>query len=531
MREILELAFIYLWMVIHHRWIALVSAMVFAVSGWIAIGFIPDRYEVETRVYFDTKTILKPLLEGLAVDNAIREQSAQLVRRTLFTRANLQKVISDADLDINITDDSGMERLIDKLGDDISIRTVDIPGVRSEQSNLYSIVYLHSDPSVAKKVVESILNIFVESILGSNRKDSDKAENFLDKQIEEYSKNLEQAEERLKLFKQENAGMMPDDGSSYFSRLNGLKMNLESATLELNESYKEREALKKQIQGLLDMAAGSDNAGAPLLSDPIDSRIEKMELKLDELLLQYTEKHPDVVSTRAALKELEKQKSRQGPQDRDTTDSRKSNIVNSGLYQDLNVLLGKKEANIAALQTRVEEFNRRITEMNTLLGAIPEVEAELTRLNRDYEITTTTYNQLVSRRGSAELSRDAEQSANESQFNIVEPPIIPLNPVSPNRIALISMALFLSVVGGIGCALLFEQSRPTFYTRKQIEEEMDLPILGSVSMVWSHEDLKRRRIGMVSYAMLSILFISMYTLVLINKDTIAIFSRYITLFG
>ena len=534
MRDFLELAFAYLWMIIHHRWIALLGAILLAACGWIGVGFIPDLYEVETRVYFDTKSVLKPLLEGLAVDNAIREQSAQLVRRTLFTRANLQKVITDSDLDINVTDDKGMERLLEKLRDRINIQTVDIPGLRSEQSNLYRIVYRHNDPAIAKKVVESILNIFVETILGSSRKDSDKAESFLDKQIKEYAKSLETAEERLKLFKQENAGMMPNEGSTYYSRLSGLKSSLDSATLELDEKQNERAALQRQIQNFLDLADDGSGAATPMIQDPLDARIGTLQAKLDELLLQYTERHPDVVSTRAALDELRRQKETQQnvvPGSVDQNDGRRANVVNSGLYQDLNVLLGGKEAEIAALQTRVAEYNRRIDDMNKLLTAIPEVEAELTRLNRDYDITRQTYNELVARRASAQLSRDAEQTSNETQFNIIEPPIAPVTPVSPDRIRYITLALFAGLLGGIGCAVLYEQLRPTFYTRKQIEEEMDLPVLGSVSMSWSPADIRKKRLEMLSYALVGVVFIGLYVMVIINRETIAMMSRLVIVSG
>lgn len=527
MREFLELAFTYLWMVIHHRWTALLSAIVLTVCGWIGIGFIPDVFEVETRVYFDTKTVLKPLLEGLAVENAMREESAQLVRRTLLTRANMLKVITDADLDINVTEDKEMNRLIEKLQENIVIKTVDIPGMRAEQSNLYSIIYRHNNPAIAKKVVESILNIFVETILGSSRKDSDKAESFLDKQIEEYAANLEMAEERLKLFKQEHAGAMPEEGSTYYTRLNAQKANLDAATLELSEKHNERAALQKQIQNFLATAEGGSGE-SPLIEDPLDSRIASLQARLDELLLQYTERHPDVTSTGAALEELKRQKREQRQDDTSEIPDRRARVVDSGLYQDLNVLLGEKEAEIAALQTRVGEYNRRIEEMNKLLSTIPEVEAELTRLNRDYDITRQTYNELVSRRASAQLSREAEQTANETQFNIIEPPIIPLTPVSPDRFRLITAVLFLGIVGGVGCAVMFEQFRPTFYTIKQFEDGMSLPVLGSVSMSWVREDLRKRQLGMITYVTVSIALIGLYVLVMLNKDSMALLSRFVT---
>jgi ascorbate-specific PTS system EIIC-type component UlaA len=93
---------------------------------------------------------------------------------------------------------------------------------------------------------------------------------------------------------------------------------------------------------------------------------------------------------------------------------------------------------------------------------------------------------------------------------------------------LITAVLFLGIMGGVGCAVMFEQFRPTFYTIKQIEEGMSIPVLGSVSMSWAREDLKQRRLGMVTYVIMSIALIGMYVLVMLNKDSMALLSRFVT---
>ena len=183
------------------------------------------------------------------------------------------------------------------------------------------------------------------------------------------------------------------------------------------------------------------------------------------------------------------------------------------------VIKSQTESEIAAIKTRVDEYEKRIKEMDSMVTAIPEVEAELAKLNRGYKITKETYDQLVQRRSSAQISRDAEQTADESQFNIIEPPTIPLNPISPNRFILISAALFFGVFSGVGLAILLEQIKPTFYTRGQIEEVFNKPVLGSVSMFWSEKELIRRRREIIIFSFITLLFISSYIFVLIiNKD-------------
>lgn len=518
MRELFENIYTYLWIVIHHRWIVLFGGITISVIGWVYVGLIPDKYEVGAKVFFDTRSILKPILKGLAIDNDVREQSAMVVRKTFLTRANLTKIIDQTDLGLGVTGPREMELLLGNLKRDINIKTVEITRRRHGGSNIYRINYKHNDPKIAKRVVESLLNIFVETILGTNRRDSDKAEKFLDTQIKGYAGKLEQAEERLKLFKQENAGMMPSEGANYFSRLNILKSKLEDAKLQLNEKINQSDVLKRQIKNLVDKSSEYSNQALQMIPDPLDTRIENLQSKLDELLLQYTDRHPDVISTRAALTELSWQKKEQAGNKSSKGNAGNNNIRNSKLYQDLSVMQSEAEAEIAAIRTRVDEYNKRVTNMNTLVGAIPEVEAELKRLNRDYVIVKDTYGKLVQRKVSAQISRDAEQTANESQFNIIEPPIMPLNPISPNRVLLTTFAFMFGIVGGIGIAILIEQIRPAFYTRKQIEETLNLPVLGSVSMFRSDKELVRLRREIAAYGLLSILFLCSYIVILVNQN-------------
>jgi polysaccharide chain length determinant protein (PEP-CTERM system associated) len=154
------------------RWAGLGVAWLVAVVGAGVLFKMPDKYEASARVYVDTQSILKPLMSGLAVQPNV-DQQVGILSRTLISRPNIEKLIRMADLDLQIESPKQREQLIDDL-----IKTVQIRS--SGRENLYTIAYRDTNRNEAKRVVQSLLSIFVESSLGDQRKGSDAARRFIE---------------------------------------------------------------------------------------------------------------------------------------------------------------------------------------------------------------------------------------------------------------------------------------------------------------------------------------------------------------
>src|SRR5215831_14977535 len=149
----------------HRRWIGLATAWVVAVLALTVAYRFPERYEASGRIYLDTETLLKPLLAGLAIQPNL-DQQVSLMSRTLISRPNVEKLVRMADLDLRIKSAGDREDLIDSV-----MKAVKLEGANTA-TNLYILSYRDRDPEQAKKVVQSLLNIFVESSLGDKRQDS-----------------------------------------------------------------------------------------------------------------------------------------------------------------------------------------------------------------------------------------------------------------------------------------------------------------------------------------------------------------------
>ena len=139
------------------RWPGLVVAWIVAVIGVVAVFRIPDQYEAAARIYVDTDSILKPLMSGLAVQPNI-EQQIGMLSRTLLSRPNIERLVRMADLDLKSQSKGEQDALVDRLMKSIEIRTTG--GI-----NLYSLAYRESEQDKAKRVIQVLVSIFVESSL------------------------------------------------------------------------------------------------------------------------------------------------------------------------------------------------------------------------------------------------------------------------------------------------------------------------------------------------------------------------------
>ncbi|MFZ1495077.1 MAG: GNVR domain-containing protein, partial [Candidatus Competibacter denitrificans] len=132
---------------------------------------------------------------------------------------------------------------------------------------------------------------------------------------------------------------------------------------------------------------------------------------------------------------------------------------------------------------------------------LPQVEAELASLNRDYEINRKKYDELISRRESLRLSEQAEQSKQDVRYRVVEPPRVPPIPSGPKRLLLMSLVLGAGLGAGVGLALLLSQVWPIFDSRRSLMQITTIPVLGSVGVVLSPLALRREHRMVAVYAL------------------------------
>jgi polysaccharide chain length determinant protein (PEP-CTERM system associated) len=472
----------------HRRWIGLAAAWIAAIVGVAVVYRIPERYEASARVYVDTESLLKPLLAGLAIQPNLDQQVA-LMSRTLISRPNVEKLVRMADLDLRVKTQTERDDLIDDV-----IKMIGLTG--NVQSNLYLISFRDPNPEQARKVVQSLLGIFVESSLGDKKQDTQTAVKFLDDQVKRYEETLQAAENRLKEFKLKYIGVADREGPDFYARMTQLRNDIENAKLEAQSAEQARDSYKKELAGesptlLLDEPGSASGIAMP----EIDARIAALKKELDEQRRKYTDQHPDVTATRRLIEQLEEQRKDEIAARRKaaSTDTKAiAPLDRNPVFQQLRLSLAEAEANVASSRAKLAAYQNQYSALKTQARLVPQVEAEFAQLNRDYDVQKKTYETLLARRDSATMGKDVQDSGG-TRFRVIDPPRVSPEPVAPRRIWLLVGAFIAALGAGFAASLVASQISPIFHDMRALREVSKRPILGIVSLLPSEHLQKRRR--------------------------------------
>ena len=471
----------------HRRWIGLGVAWLVGIVGAIVVFNIPDRYEATARIYVDTQSVLKPLMSGLAIQPNV-DQQVNMLARTLISRPNVEKLIRTTDMDLLASNQKEKERLVDRLITDINLS--------GGRENLYSVSYRDVDPERARRLVQGFISMFVESGLGDKRRDSESARRFIDEQIKGYESRLVEAENRMKDFRLANLGMLGGGKSDdYIARVSALSEELNRLNLELRASEQSRDALKQQLEGEVPiMIPDSPSTAASSVTPQLDHRIEAQRTQLDDLLRRYTDQHPDVITSRRLIENLEAERKQEiAAKQKAMKEQAKTGPATNPVFQQIKIAISEAEANIAALRGRVAETKARADRLKGAAVRVPELEAEMAQMNRDYEVLRRNYEQLVTRREQASIGQDVEVAGAGAEFRLIDPPRASPKPVFPDRMALVPLVLFLAVGAGLLVSFAVAQILPTVSDTRALRQIGNRPVLGTVSMLISGPMLRRRR--------------------------------------
>lgn len=465
-----------------HKWIALAACWIVCLLGWSAVMMMPRRYESDARAYVDVNGLLTPLLKGLVVDTS-SNQNTDYVRQTLLSRPNLEQVIHLAALDTGLN-----QAQKDALIANLSTAVV----VKAQGKNLFTISYINGVPVVAKNVVDSLLTIFAEKAASSNRVEMERAHKFLDDQIAAYEEQLRAAEQRRADFRKKYADYLADPISGQ-PKLQALQAQMQQARLAYDQAVVMRDSLKAQLKAVPQYRSAQASQGVgpdgKVVGNSPAARLIQAKAALDALRLKFTDKHPDVIAAQKEVDDLQRQATAasvaaaaataasgttQAPAD--------GTEIANPTYDQIRLKIVDAETTLPAAKQRLDQASAEFQKAKVMMADVPDIDAKAKDIDRDYEVMKKNHDELVARRESANLSQAADDQADRTQFRIVDPPQVPLNPSFPNLPLMFSLVLLVGIGAGVSLPIAVEMVRATFSSAVRLRS-LGLPVIGSVTYV------------------------------------------------
>jgi polysaccharide chain length determinant protein (PEP-CTERM system associated) len=305
---------------------------------------------------------------------------------------------------------------------------------------------------------------------------------------------------------------VPTEQGGYFAQLQNEIDAAKTAESQLAVAISRRDELTRQLHGDLAISAAGSSApavagqGATAGGDTL-SRIQETQAKLDELLLRFTDKHPDVISTRATLAALQQRRAQELASLRrgDASAIATSGAGNNPVYQSIELELNKVNVEIASLQRESEQHAKAVAELRKNANTAPQVEAEYQQLTRDYAVNKAEYTALLESYQKAHLGEQAD-SAGSVRFEVILPPAAAMAPVWPKRTRWLAGIWLVALIVGAGVAYGLHTLRPVVISEAGMKEITRFPVLGVVTVAFPSRErfLFRRRLWRFSTAALGL---------------------------
>ena len=474
------------------RWMALLAALAVAVVGWLGVFALPDRYEAQAQVLVDTRTALKPVLQGLATNQDVNVQ-LNYVRQALLAAPQLGQLARETGvMPATGLGPADQQDLLDALQKRIDLSVERTPDQAAGDSGpnaastTFGITYQDVDRARALRLVRMLLNALINETLGGSQQGSERAQQFLKVQIADYEERLQAAENRLAAFKSQHLGVLPTEQGGYFDQLQHENQAIEDVKTKLLVAQSQRRELRAELRGDAAVVSTTDATGViasngAMMGGDTLSQIEQVQAHLNQLLLKYTDKYPDVVAARQQLAALKRRRAaeiaalRRGDVDAAALSGASANPI----YQSIQLALNKVNVNIADLSTELDQHQQKAQELQQLLDKTPQLEAQYAQLSRDYDINKKQYAALLASYDKARLGEQAG-NAGAVRFEVVQPPVVSYAPVWPQRTKLLAVVLILALGAGGALAYAFNQLRPVVGSPAALHKLTGIPVVAVV---------------------------------------------------
>jgi len=527
----------YVAILMRRRWQFLLPVLVLFVVAVLAAFLWPPTYQSSSTILIEEPDVPRDLVSSTVTSYA--DQRLQVITQRVMTTQNLIGIINKFSLYAKAREREPINLIVQDMREEIeldllSADVVDPRSGRPTQATIaFTLTFRDRQPATAQRVLNELVSLYLSENLRTRREQAAETTEFLTSEVAKLGASVDRLESELAEFKRENAGRLPEQSALNLQLLDRTEremieirrqiqslderqiyLDAELAQINPYDSYlvdgqrvlspaERLRALQTQfisLQGIYgpkhpDVVKLSREIEALKLetgarADPAELALQ-LDAKRTELAIareRYSDGHPDVVrlqrqitATQAALTAAESAPAL------DVAKARPDNPAYIQLQAQLEVVNSERNAlatQRVALKAKSEDFEERIL-------AAPQIEQAYRLLQRDYEDTIASYREVRAKETAAQLGQALETERKSERFSLIEPPDLPVEPVQPNRLAILVLGFVFSIAAGVGSVALFENLDQAVYGPKQLAGITGALPLVTVPHIKNRSDTRR----------------------------------------
>jgi polysaccharide chain length determinant protein (PEP-CTERM system associated) len=439
-----------------------------ALATAFVVTLLPNRYTSQA-----TLVVTQPMVSARYVEPGTTTPVSDAVNamtREVLSRTRLLGITDEVGLYEKERERLAPEVLVERMLEDIKIVPLDAGS--NGNFTAFQISFVGDDPLIAQRVTSRLTSFFIEENLKRQGSQAESTANFLNEELDDARKKLEEREARLQSFKVDNLGELPEQQQVNMASLMDARSQLQSTLRELGRAERERTSLDAQLRGIL----------ARLQSERLD------------MLSRFTARHPEILKKDDQIAKAQAWLGRLLSGAR-MEDSESGVAPDDPAFAQLERELQSNAEEIVALSEDEKRLRAEAAQFQRRLNLVPVRDQELAEIQRDYELFKKNYDELLAKQLESQLTINLEERQQGRQFRVVDPPTLPVMPSSPERLKLSFNGVAAGLLLGLALAFYRNSSDSSFYSEKDLSDSFSAPLVLSVPLLLTPAEERTRRWG------------------------------------
>lgn len=518
------------------KWQILITAVVLIPIAVAPAFWLPPVYQSSATILIEAQGIPADLVRSTVTSYA--DERIQVITQRVMTRANLTRIIEKFDLYAGERAKEPLELVLTRMRDSVKLTTVSAPtGERGGEVTIaFTLSFEGPSATMVQQVASELASLYLNENIRSRREQAAEASSFLTDEAQRLASQVTALEQTLAEFKRKHAASLPElndlnlqmlertdrelleigrtvgvlqerkvllqaeiakivaaapaDAAalSPAEQLRKLETAYSSARAAYSPEHPDVQRLRREIDSLSGETAANDTRAS------LETRRSAVLQSLDAARAKYSPDHPDVVSLEREVAALEASLA-QAPAEWPTpTRSATPGSAADALVITLGTQLQTVELELAARQGQRQLLQAKLAAYESRMRAAPEVEREFRALSRDYDNALVKYRDIKAKQMEADVAQQLEQERKAERFTLIEPPQAPVQPIRPNRQAILLLGISLSAAAGLGLAFAAEALDGRVHGADSVRRVFRDSPLGMIPYLENRADRRRRRL-------------------------------------